>query len=409
MKFPRQVASLTALAMLCTTLGATGTITFPSAALALVGLGSHNKAPSKDKPSADTGALDIIDATGRSLGKCPLKHTSVNANISGYVSRVKVEQTFTNPYSESVEAVYTFPLSDTGAVDRMTMHVGGRTISGVIKTREEARKTYEVARQQGRTASLLDQERANIFTQSVANIPPKGTVKIEIEYVEYLPYENGSYTFAFPMVVAPRYMPGAASGKVGTGWSPDTTQVPDASKISTPIVPENTRAGHDISLHVNVDAGIPIQTIESKLHKVEIKKSPNAADVTLSSADTIPNRDFVLTWKVATDRLQSGYLTHREGDVGYFSLMLMPPAKVVPSQISPRELNFIVDRSGSQQGLPLQKARETMLYILDRLNPNDTFQILSFSNETEKCFSKTDASNAAERKRRKKVCRCLRG
>lgn len=388
MKFPKQLASLAAITLLCSTIGATSTITFSSAALALVGHGTQERAGSKEKPTVDTGALDVIDATGRSLGKCPLKHTAVNAHISGYVSRVKVEQTFTNPYAETVEAVYTFPLSDTGAVDQMTMLVGGRTISGVIKTKEEARKTYEIARQQGRTASLLDQERANIFTQSVANIPPKGTVKIEIEYVEYLPYENGSYTFAFPMVVAPRYMPGTTTGKEGTGWSPDTTQVPDASKISTPIVPENTRAGHDISLHVKLDAGIPIQTIESKLHKVEIKKAPNAADVTLSSSDSIPNRDFVLTWKVATERLQSGYLTHREGDTGYFSVMLMPPAKVVPSQISPRELNFIVDRSGSQQGLPLQKARETMLYILDRLNPNDTFQIISFSSETEKCFPK---------------------
>lgn len=379
-------------------------LSVPPSALAMIGANSKMQQEKQSFKEADSGALNIIDATGRVLGKCPLKHTAVSADISGYVSRVKVEQTFSNPYDKTIEAIYTFPLSDTGAVNKMCMHIGSRTIRGVIKTREEALKTYEKAKSEGRTASLLDQERPNIFTQSVANIPPGGTVKIEINYVDYLSYEAGNYTFAFPMTVGPRYMPGSSTGtSTGTGWSQDTNRVPDASRISPPVVPENMRAGHDVSMVVNLNAGVPIQTINSKLHKVSIDKpSATSAKIQLSPSDSIPNKDFVLSWKVSTDIIRSGYLTHRTGQEGYFSMMLLPPATVAPSQICPRELNFIIDRSGSQNGLPLQKARETVLYILDRLNPNDTFQVLSFSSQTERLFPApvtADSKNLAHAKK----------
>ncbi|HEY9676461.1 MAG TPA: VIT and VWA domain-containing protein [Drouetiella sp.] len=339
-----------------------------------------------------SGTLELIDATGKNLGQAVLQHTDFHASVAGYVNRVKVEQTFSNPYDQTVEAVYTFPLSDTGAVDQMVMKIGSRTITGIIKKKEEARATYEKAKQEGKTAALLDQERPNVFTQSVANIPAHGTVKIQIQYVEYLSFENGTYSLVLPMVVAPRYMPGDKTGKTqGTGWSEDTTRVPDASKISPPVMPKDTRAGHDVSVMVDLDAGVPIQSIESKLHKVEVKRTgEQLAQITLVPSDSIPNRDFVLDWKVATANLQSGYLVHKTGNTGYFSVMLVPPTKPTAAQISPRELNFIIDRSGSQNGLPLQKAKETMLYILDRLNPNDTFQIISFSSDTEKLFDKPE-------------------
>jgi Ca-activated chloride channel family protein len=180
------------------------------------------------------GALRVETADG--VVEIPLRHTDVQADISGFIARVKVTQTFFNPYDEKIEAVYVFPLPHTAAVDDMTMVIGDRRIVGVIKRRTEARAIYEQALTQGLTASLLEQERPNIFTQSVGNIKPHQKIVIEISYVDVLKYDMGTYEFHFPMVVGPRYIPGAPiskkpdlpdelKGKVGTVKGP--TEGPD--------------------------------------------------------------------------------------------------------------------------------------------------------------------------------------
>ncbi len=197
------------------------------------------------------GALTVVDATGKAKSTCPLKHTDVKAEISGFISRVIVTQQFQNPFQEKIEAVYTFPLPQNAAVDDMTMIVGDRTVHGKILPREEAQAVYEAAKSSGQVASLLDQERPNIFTQSVANILPGEQVKITISYVETLSYVNGAYEFVFPMVVGPRYIPGAAKpASQGNGFAPDTNRVPDASRITPNSPPPGMRSGHDISLEV---------------------------------------------------------------------------------------------------------------------------------------------------------------
>jgi Ca-activated chloride channel family protein len=160
-----------------------------------------------------------------------LEHTDVRVEVSGFVARVTLTQRFGNPYSEPIEAVYTFPMSDRAAVDTMLMKVGNRVIRGNIKEREEAQRIYQQARDAGKTASLLDQERPNIFTQSVANILPGENIEITISYVEYLKYEEGEYEFSFPMVVGPRYIPGSTDttrpahvdGGLGVKAGPEST------------------------------------------------------------------------------------------------------------------------------------------------------------------------------------------
>src|SRR5882762_3287998 len=198
------------------------------------------------------GALHVIDPNGKPKALCPLKHTDVKAQISGFLSRVVVTQEFENPFTEKIEAVYTFPLPQNAAVDDMTMVVGERTVRGKILRREEAQAVYEAAKSNGQTASLLNQERPNIFTQSVANILPGEQIKISISYVETLKYENGSYEFVFPMVVGPRYIPGNETGAQtnanGDGLAPNTDQAPDASRITPRPVPEGMRVGHDVSI-----------------------------------------------------------------------------------------------------------------------------------------------------------------
>src|SRR2546426_195356 len=218
------------------------------------------------------GSLQVVDQDGKPQGVCPLRHTDVKAEISGFLSRVVVTQEFENPSQEKIEAVYTFPLPQNAAVDDMTMVVGDRTVRGKILRREEAQAVYEAARNNGQTASLLQQERPNIFTQSVANILPGEQIKITISYVETLKYEDGSYEFVFPMVVGPRYVPGNATGAQSTGFSPDTDRVPDASRITPQPAPAGMRAGHDISIDLMLDAGVPIDALNSNTHEVIIER-----------------------------------------------------------------------------------------------------------------------------------------
>src|SRR6266496_2007498 len=207
--------------------------------LAYAALRSSQVTVAAQGPEA-SGSLVVLDPGGNPKGSCPLKQTNVKAEISGFISRVVVTQEFENPFKEKIEAVYTFPLPQNAAVDDMTMTVGDRTVRGKILRREEAQAVYEAAKKGGQVASLLDQERPNIFTQSVANIMPGEQVKIIISYIETLKYEDGSYEFVFPMVVGPRYVPGSATATQGNpqgntegnGFAPNTDRVPDASRIT---------------------------------------------------------------------------------------------------------------------------------------------------------------------------------
>src|SRR3989441_8556019 len=266
-------------------------------ASALIGLntlrGSGSVVSAQD--TATQGSLQVLDPNGKPKAVCPLKHTDVKAEISGFLARAVVTQEFENPFKEKIEAVYTFPLPQNAAVDDMTMLVGDRTVRGKILRREEAQAVYEAAKNNGQTASLLEQERPNIFTQSVANILPGEQVKITISYVETLKYEDGSYEFVFPMVVGPRYVPGSTTGSQGNGFSADTNQVPDGSRITPQPVPAGMRAGHDISLDITLDAGVPIDAVNSQSHAVDIERPDlRYAHVRLKNSSVIPNKDFIL-------------------------------------------------------------------------------------------------------------------
>ncbi|MBP6964148.1 MAG: VWA domain-containing protein [Armatimonadetes bacterium] len=336
------------------------------------------------------GELQIVGPEGRVTSACPLKHTSVVADIPGTCARVKVTQEFFNPTADKIEAVYVFPLPDDAAVDWMEMKVGERTIKGEIKEREEARRIYEQARQEGHVTALLDQERPNIFTQSVANIMPGETVLVTISYLQILNYEDGEYEFVFPMVVGPRYMPGAPTGNTGGGIFPDTDKVPDGSKISPPITPRGIRAGHDISIEVRIDAGIPITGIRSRQHQIVVERSgESGAVVTLKQLKVLPNKDFILNYRADGGGIQTGVLCHTraEGD-GFFTLIVQPPAKPQASSIIPKEMIFVIDSSGSMMGEPIEKAKETMALCIEQMNPYDTFQLISFSNDVTRLFDK---------------------
>jgi Ca-activated chloride channel homolog len=362
----------------------------PAVFLTLFALAPAGRGQDKDATGAQTpGALAAVDPSGKPRGFCPLRHTDVRADIAGFLARVNVTQEFENPFPEKIEAVYTFPLPQSAAVDDMTLKVGDRVVKGKILRREEARAVYEAARQGGQVAGLLDQERPNIFTQSVANIAPGERVTVTLSYVETLKYDEGTYEFSFPTVVGPRYVPGAPTGAQpqGGGRLPDTDRVPDASRISPRVMPEGMRAGHDISIEVALDAGVPVGEPKSVSHDVEVERtSPTAARVRLKDSAAIPNRDFVLRYDVAGQKIEDALLTHRDSRGGYFTLILQPPERVTVEDVSPKELVFVLDTSGSMSGFPLEKAKETMRLALEDLNPQDTFNLITFSGDTAILF-----------------------
>ncbi len=312
-----------------------------------------------------------------------LKHTDVDAQVSAFVARVQVTQEFVNPFGERVEAVYVFPLPDNAAVDDMTLVVGDRVIRGVIQRREEARRTYERAKSEGRHAALLDEERPNIFTQSVANVPPGETVKVVLSYVAPLRYDDGSFEFNFPMVVGPRYVPGhaLAGARQGTGVSPDTDVVLDASRITPASMPAGERPGRDIAVHLHVDAGLPIEDLSSVSHRLHVTRpSPREADLELAADDRVPNKDLIVRWKIAGPELRSAILATRGEGGGYFALLVQPESLAARTRVVPKEMVFVIDTSGSMVGAPLAAEKAFMRRAISSMGPEDTFYLVDFAD-----------------------------
>ena len=404
----RVLASLAALAMICA-----GITIYPDSAAA---------GPENGPPAAAAGGgteLQIMGKDGKPAGFVPLRHTDIKTEISGFVARISLTQEFENVLPNAIEAIYVFPLPHDSAVDGMTMVVGDREITAVIKEREEARKIYEAARDSGHTAALLDRERPNIFTQSVANIPPNSKVEVTLSVIELLKYEAGTYEFAFPLVVGPRYIPGSPAGaakvegsdpgvqdvalKTGTdgeqrGTMPDTDRVPDASKISPPVAGVHTddpHAGHDVSIAVNLTAGMYVTDVGSTSHKISSERTgPDSFHVQLADDAVLPNKDFILKYKVAGPGIGDAVLTHADQSGGYFTLILQPPEKVPDNAVVPRELIFVLDTSGSMWGFPLEMAKKTIARALDNLRPEETFNLITFSGDTRILFPQAVAATA---------------
>lgn len=353
--------------------------------LAALGLWRPQAAEAASTPG---GMLARLDRDGQVDAPCPLEHTAVTADVQGPVVRVKVRQVFRNPTGEPMEAIYTFPLAAGGAVDDMTLRIGDRVVKGAVKRKEEARAIYDAARRQGKLAGLLDQERPNVFVQSVANIPPNAKVEVEIQYVETLKFEAGRYEFVFPMVVGPRYSP---------KHNPGAFQNPKYAA-------QGTRAGHDIALSLKLDAGLPVDAIDSTTHEIVVENRTAAgAFIKLRNQNEIPNKDFILRWDVTGRKINDALLTHRGRDGnGYFTFVLAPPDAPAREDITPKEIVFVIDTSGSMHGFPLDKAKEAMMAAIEGLHPRDRFNLITFSGDTHLLFNGPVAAtqeNIAEAKR----------
>ncbi|MDJ0747936.1 MAG: marine proteobacterial sortase target protein [Woeseiaceae bacterium] len=310
-------------------------------------------------------------------------NTDAELRISGLVARVSVRQEFRNEGEEWVEGIYVFPLPDKAAVDRMRLHIGDRFIEGEIREKEQARKEYEQAKQAGKKTSLVEQQRANLFTTQVANVAPGELVVVEIEYLEDLRYEDGRFSIRFPMTLTPRYV---------------TDQVTDASTITPPQV--TASKNHRISLRAEVNAGMPLEIIASRYHPVSVNEKDGRYFVDLRDAQTPMDHDFELVWQpVKSARPRAMAFAETIGGQPYHLLMVMPPdQELAPQARIARETIFIIDSSGSMHGVSMSQAKRAVKLALEALQPEDRFNVIDFDSYTTALFpdsAPADAGNVA--------------
>ena len=321
----------------------------------------------------------------------PILKTDVRIRITGMIARVKVEQHFKNPTKGWMEGVYVFPLPEESAMDHLDMKVGERMIEGQIKEKEEAKKTYEAAKQEGKKATLLAQERTNIFTANVANIGPQEEITVAIEYQETLRYDQGQFRIRFPMVVGPRYIPGTpmATGFIGAGFSPDTDQVPDGNRITPPVLHPSKGMINPVSIKIDLDVGFPLAKLESLYHKTSMRQNGQRYSIQLTDSETPANRDFELVWKPEVGNTpQAAVFTETKNDKTYALVMVMPPYQTTEAKAKPmpREVIYVIDTSGSMEGMSIEQAREALALAFGRLTPQDRFNVIQFNSYTSKLY-----------------------
>ena len=365
-------------------------------------------APDTNDDIPGTGAM-LASVEQRAVA-VPLKHTDVSAKVSAYIATVDVVQQFHNPFDSKIEAAYAFPLPQNAAINQFVMTIGSRRIRGIIRERDEAERIYAESKRQGHVASLLRQARPNIFTQKVANIEPGRAIDVHIRYFQTLAYEDGWYQFVFPMVVGPRFNPAGYRDGIGAVARGQTSRSRHGTNVT--YLRPGERSGHDIDLNVLIDAGVPIEQVQCRSHRTDLTEpNPKQRQVRLSDADRIPNRDFVLRWRVGGETIKADMLVHRPepGGEGHFTLMVYPPQQLKNAERHPLELVFVIDCSGSMNGKPIAQAKAAIDRALSRLRPSDTFQVIRFSNQSSTFGSRPVPATRANLRRARSFVRDLQG
>lgn len=310
----------------------------------------------------------------------PLKKTDVTANITGTIAETYVTQTYKNEGDSPISASYLFPASTKVSVHGMTMQVGNNIVTAQIKEKEEAKQEFEEAKSEGKSASLLEQKRANVFNMDVANIMPGDTVIIKLHYTELISPEEGIFQFVFPTVVGPRYSdPKDQTDKDANGW------------VETPYMESGSTATGKYNITVNLSTGVPITNLSSKSHDINIAWNNNSsAKITLSNpADYAGNRDFILDYKLTGNQVESGLVLSEGESENFFMLTIQPPERFTPEDIPPREYIFVLDVSGSMYGYPLDTAKTLIRDLVSNLKETDKFNLILFSGSSEQLSPKS--------------------
>ena len=301
----------------------------------------------------------------------PLKDTRVEITVAGVIADVKVRQIYRNEGSRPINASYVFPASTRAAVYAMRMQIGNEIIVAKIKEREQAKQEFEQAKEEGKSASLLEQQRPNVFSMSLANVMPQEQVEIELRYTELLVPTDSVYEVVFPTVVGPRY-PSSHSKKTEDGF------------INTPYLREGQQSTSELHISTKIFAGVPIYDLSSPSHQIVPQwQSPLVAQLTLDDSKPFEgNRDFVLRYRLAGDQIASGLLLFQGSDENYFLYMAQPPNRVATEAIPPREYIFVVDVSGSMEGFPLETSKRLLKELIGNLRPTDLFNVVLFAGDS---------------------------
>jgi Ca-activated chloride channel homolog len=326
-----------------------------------------------------------IGAITTERGKLPLQAIDVDATITGLVARIALTQTFGNRFDRPLEASYVFPLPDRAAVTEFRMETGERVVEGVLRERGQARADYDTAVKEGRRASIAEEERPGVFTMRVGNVLPGEQVTVRLIMTGPLPWDEGEATFRFPLVVAPRYIPGTPleGEPVGLGTEPDTDAVPDASRITPPVLLPGFPNPVDLSIKARIDpAGLELGAVRSSLHTVVEEERDGVRTLRVEPGERA-NRDFVLRLEVGSAAVSTALtaVEDADGGRGTFALTLLPP--VATGATTPRDLVFVLDRSGSMGGWKMVAARRAVARMVDALTRRDRFAVLAFDNVIE--------------------------
>jgi Ca-activated chloride channel homolog len=303
----------------------------------------------------------------------PLESTTVDARVSGVIAEVTVRQRYLNAGHDPIEAVYVFPASTRAAVHGLRLTIGERVIEAVVKEREEARRTYQEAKEQGKSASLLEQHRPNVFQMNVANILPGDRIDVELRYAELLVPEEGVYELVYPTVVGPRY-----------SNRPAESASAEHRFVANPYLRKGEPSPSRFGIGVTVQGGLPVKDVGSPSHAVKVAYSgPTTATVGLEAQEADPgNRDFILRYRLQDTQIQTGLLLDGTGDERFFLLMLQPPQRISPAEVPPREYVFVIDVSGSMNGFPLDVSKGLMRGLLHGLRPQDRFNVVLFAGSS---------------------------
>ncbi|KGK00603.1 marine proteobacterial sortase target protein [Thalassotalea sp. ND16A] len=342
-------------------------------------------------------------------------------DVNAMMARVTLTQNFTNTSSDWVEGVYVFPLASDVAVDDMEMVIGERFIKAEIQQREQAQKTYQQAKRTGKKASLVEQQRPNLFTTSVANIPPGESIKIKISYLQQVPLSDHIFSLRLPLTITPRYIPREfTEAKInhqqqqtaelleqqsqdidvsqGMDWSVNTHTVPDAAKITPFQSPANM--GQQASIKVNLNVGLPIAGITSPYHQINQmnpQRQHHNQTIRLVKTTVPMNRDFVLNWQIKADSLpQAAFFKESKQGYDYGLLMLTPPTAPQTLVNIAKEMIYIIDTSGSMGGVAIKQAKQALAYAVKQLSPLDKFNIIEFNSAFTQLFSQPKSASASQ-------------
>ncbi len=301
----------------------------------------------------------------------PLKGTNVDIAVSGVIADVRVVQNYQNEGSRPINATYVFPASTRAAVYGMRMKIGDEIIVAKIKEREKAKEEFETAKKEGKSASLLEQSRPNVFTMSLANLMPNEAVEIELRYTELLVPTDGVYEVVYPTVVGPRYMSPGEDAK-------------ENKFVETPYTHEGEKPTSTFNISARVAAGVPIRELECNTHQMTSEwQGESVANLRLEDSDKFQgNRDFILRYRLAGDQIGSGLILYQGEGENFFLYMAQPPKRVAVEDIPPREYIFVVDVSGSMSGFPLDTSKKVLEDLIGNLRPNDFFNVVLFSGDS---------------------------